>query len=478
MRWDETIRRMSGNLVVALLSILFSLMIAETIFRALVRFDIIEFPRPSEEAIHQYSENRELVYELKPSASAKTIYGPVKTNQYGLRDYEYSPVKPPDAFRICVIGDSVTFGLDLAMEDTYPKILERMLNSTYGDRRRFEVINFAVAGYNSSQEEIVFKEKCLKFDPDMILVGFCLNDDSYTDGLGDLARELSPYSPGGRLHSKLVSYLLHRYERANYENWNDMGRVEHFFETLSKLKINDGLEAIILVFPYYFENLDSYSEIGMHKEVRNIAKRHDLSTMDFMDSWCEFDWETRESLYRANDTGHFSAKGMEEVATGVFEYLQGSVFTDNQGKWTILGGTYDTEDFEGLTQVPESESRKDFYKYYSGWMKYRGYVIARDLGVTMSKSIHPIPLGDYQVFLKVYDHEGQGSNQVEVTLNGMSQVVEWSGTEEGEKWVGATFENQGGGSELTITSLKREQWYIVILEVAVIPVDKSGEEGT
>jgi hypothetical protein len=81
------------------------------------------------------------------------------------------------------------------------------------------------------------------------------------------------------------------------------------------------------------------------------------------------------------------------------------------------------------------------------------------------------------VFLKVYDHESRGPNQVEVTLNGMSRVAEWSGTEEGEKWVGVTFENQSGGSELTITSLKRGQWYIEIFEVAVIPVDNnnSGE---
>ena len=150
---------MSGNAIVALLSIFLSLLMAEIIFRALVHFDIIGLPRPSEEAIHQYSENKDLVYELKPSFSAETIYGSIKTSKDGLRDYEYSLAKPPNTIRICVLGDSVTFGLDLAMEDTYPKVLERMLNSTYGDRKRFEVINFSVAGYNSSQEEIVLKEK-------------------------------------------------------------------------------------------------------------------------------------------------------------------------------------------------------------------------------------------------------------------------------------------------------------------------------
>jgi hypothetical protein len=223
VKGNVRIGRMSGNLMVALLSILFSLLMAEVIFRVLIRFDIIEYPRPNlEEISFQYSESKELVYELKASISVETVYGTVETNKHGLRDYEYSLAKPPNTFRICVIGDSITFGTNLFVQDTYPKILERMLNSTYGNKIRFEVINFAVPGYNSHQEEIVLEEKCLKFNPDTVLVGFCLNDDDYTQGLGHLAREMSPYSLGGRLHSKLVSYLLHRYERANLENWDDM----------------------------------------------------------------------------------------------------------------------------------------------------------------------------------------------------------------------------------------------------------------
>jgi hypothetical protein len=126
-----------------------------------------------------------------------------------------------------------------------------------------------------------------------------------------------------------------------------------------------------------------------------------------------------------------------------------------------LWESYEGEDFEGLT---------DFCERCPGWMRYQGYAVAREPGETMSKSIRPIPPGDYQVLLTVYNHEGQGSNQVEVTLNGVSRVIEWSGTEEGERGVSAVFEGQGGGSELAITSMKREQWYIAISEVAIVPL--------
>jgi hypothetical protein len=320
---------MKKNLLVLIASLFFSFLAAEMIFRVLIYVGTVQYPNPNfEKILHQYSRNRELIYELKPSVCAKTIYGPVKTNRYGLRDNEYSLTRPPNTFRICVIGDSVTFGPNLAVQDTYPKILERMLNSKYGSRKRFEVINFADVGYNSYQEEIVLKEKCLKFHPDLLLIGFCLNDDSYTDGLGGLAREMSPDSLGSRLHSRFASYLLYRFERAHSTSWDDMGKVEHFFNTLSTLSLKENFKVTVLVFPYYFMDIKSYAEIVKHRQVGDIAKRNQLPVIDFMNLWKEVDWPDRKMFYLYNDGIHFSKKGMTRVADAVFRYPQSNGFVD------------------------------------------------------------------------------------------------------------------------------------------------------
>jgi len=37
-------------------------------------------------------------------------------------------------------------------------------------------------------------------------------------------------------------------------------------------------------------------------------------------------------------------------------------------------------------------------------------------------------------------------------------------------WGYSIFEGQSDGSEVTIASLKREQWYIVVSEVAIVPL--------
>jgi hypothetical protein len=56
-------------------------------------------------------------------------YSSEKINSDGLRDTEHSLQKPAGVYRIALLGDSATEGLQVALKDTYGKVLERMLNS-------------------------------------------------------------------------------------------------------------------------------------------------------------------------------------------------------------------------------------------------------------------------------------------------------------------------------------------------------------
>src|SRR5262249_44609828 len=77
---------------------------------------------------------------------------PVAINQLGFRDTrEYALAKPPRAFRILVLGDSVTFGHGSVYEHTYPYLLEQRLKAWQPDVA-WQVWNLAVPGYNTSQE--------------------------------------------------------------------------------------------------------------------------------------------------------------------------------------------------------------------------------------------------------------------------------------------------------------------------------------
>ncbi len=67
-------------------------------------------------------------------------------------------------------------GNNVALEETYPKVLEKILN---GDTEgfRYEVINAGVAGYGTQQELNYLRTEGLRYSPDLILVGFYAGND-------------------------------------------------------------------------------------------------------------------------------------------------------------------------------------------------------------------------------------------------------------------------------------------------------------
>lgn len=99
----------------------------------------------------------------------------VENNKHGFREREFSSPKPPGTYRIMVLGDSFTWGQGLAVRERYTAIAEKLLNERFDDRN-FEVLNFGVRGVATTTERDLLRELHSIVDPDLIVVGFCLND--------------------------------------------------------------------------------------------------------------------------------------------------------------------------------------------------------------------------------------------------------------------------------------------------------------
>jgi lysophospholipase L1-like esterase len=99
---------------------------------------------------------------------------PVRTNALGFRSERQDQLaKAPNTFRILVLGDSVTFGHG-AVHD-YPSLLERQLKS-WRPEVDWQVWNLGVPGYNTSQELAYLHEVGPSYQPDLVVVGFYIND--------------------------------------------------------------------------------------------------------------------------------------------------------------------------------------------------------------------------------------------------------------------------------------------------------------
>jgi hypothetical protein len=94
----------------------------------------------------------------------------VSFNARGYRGRELPVPKVGDRRRVIVLGDSIAFGLDVSDEETFTHLLDVRDNG-------IEAGNLAVQGYGSGQELLVLTREGLRYDPDVVVLAFCLSND-------------------------------------------------------------------------------------------------------------------------------------------------------------------------------------------------------------------------------------------------------------------------------------------------------------
>ena len=100
--------------------------------------------------------------------------GVIRVNEYGFRGRTLTPSRQADAPRVLVFGDSFVFGVGIDEQHLFPAVLERLLC----DRRSrpYEVGNFAVTGYSTDQELLLYRSKGRSLAPDVVILVVCDND--------------------------------------------------------------------------------------------------------------------------------------------------------------------------------------------------------------------------------------------------------------------------------------------------------------
>lgn len=107
---------------------------------------------------------------------------PVRINSRGFRTDEFQVPKPRGTYRILNLGDSIAFGWQVRLEDTYGKLIEEQLSAAGGDIK-YEVINAGIPTWNLESERDFLLEEGLKYEPDLVLLDLTIVNDIYGSGL-------------------------------------------------------------------------------------------------------------------------------------------------------------------------------------------------------------------------------------------------------------------------------------------------------
>lgn len=285
--------------------------------------------------IHRASSIPGLDYEMAPNRELRAGDGTlVKTNQFGMRDYEPASQDSDSPCRIAVLGDSYTFGLGVREEEAYPKVLEKLLRqSPEAALCQFEVLNFGVIGYSSHDEDLVLRYRVVNFHPRVVMIGYVLNDP-----------ELGPVEALHR-YFKLPWWqhfrLFHMVAQAK-SNWDikrfgggdyyvylhapgrrEWQSVVDAFSDIRDITSRRNIKVLLVIFPELTESFKGkpwkdYPYTKIHQQVLDLAIRNGFRVLDLLQAFSQY--PSRDVVLPTFDD-HPSVLGHEVAARAIEKEL-------------------------------------------------------------------------------------------------------------------------------------------------------------
>jgi|GEM_PF-287926 len=307
--------------------------------------------------VHCRSKIAGLFYELNPGSSVVIDDAPNAINSHGMRDGDVARQKAGGVFRIAVVGDSLTYGWRVAIEDCYVKKLEALLNEksarareTAAEGKGFEVLNFGVSGYNTEQELIVLREKVLGFEPDLVIVGFVPNDILFSTSVeaivfakgdpafGRQAREaaklLDEYTPRKARDvlppwlawSKLIRLAWQSVENARkgdfllnyYRNEERWAALENALREIKALLDEKEIPVFVALIPEDYRILFNKGRDEIHKKLTAALREIGFPYIDLVH---EYEGHSVEDLIINDQDPHPNAYGHTIAAQAIHQAL-------------------------------------------------------------------------------------------------------------------------------------------------------------
>jgi len=277
--------------------------------------------------IHRPSPTPGLDYEIAPNEFGSPAMTREGINRHGFRGRE--PSDPKMGRRIVVLGDSFTYGLGVGVPSTYPAQLERLLREVPGAGPA-EVLNLGVTAYSIHDEAIVLERKVGALEPDLVLVGYVLNDPQV--GTGGQPIRVFYHRTRWWQHSHLLrlaakarrDWEVRRrgggdWIRSLYEDPATWRAALASLERMRRASRDQGLEVVFVVFPMIpDETWEGYAYADLHERVGAAIRDAGFRVLDLREAFSRL---PPRALRLPGEDWHPSPLGYEVAARAIRDFL-------------------------------------------------------------------------------------------------------------------------------------------------------------
>ncbi len=284
------------------------------------------------------SDDPELMFVHRPDYRKEGIR---YTEAHGiLRSEDVTLEKSQGMLRIVLLGDSIGAGITLPYERRLSTLLERGLASSWAGRP-VEVLNFCVNGYKTIQEARLLEAAAAGFDPDLIIVAYCMND--VANSLTPTRWFLDPSPPRLYLWDAIgialgidssrraprVPVFGPDYAHGPYKYWHQLyapgsegwRSVLEGFNRIAWFASEHSCPVLLVVFPFFLP--DDWYAGGvepLHAQVALAAERNGFVVLDLLPIYAHY--EVAEVRDDPADIFHPNARGHEIAAAAIEERLR------------------------------------------------------------------------------------------------------------------------------------------------------------
>ena len=302
------IKKFTAICIVVMLATLLSLFLLELGIRTFYQFKYslrgkANLPAPK---TYRLSKNKHLLYELLPGSKVKIQGIEFVINAFGFRDKKYRRRKV-NKTRIIFVGDSITYGWRVALEETYHKQIEKLLYESGYD---VDVMGMGIPGYNTIQEYYLLKETVLDFKPDILILQITPNDfertvsiKTYREGKKLTLTSYHDYSiPFVMKKTKFTYFLMrnfHLFKLINLRLYWFINKIdsdyippdvfllgeEDSFRYLGKIKkllAREDIQFAAVIFPFQLRG-DTDSFASLHERIHQELEKMQVPYIDLFD---------------------------------------------------------------------------------------------------------------------------------------------------------------------------------------------------